>query len=112
MLQRLIGCFLVVLLASCESFDLDRKSFPVCGKPRAAIGVTKDRLDVTFFLREPEGTIDIATWDPGDGKNVIRTGSRVTYNYEEAGTYTVKLVLVNTCDDTYTISQEVTVTPR
>ncbi|QKZ15141.1 PKD domain-containing protein [Spirosoma sp. KUDC1026] len=112
MLQRVIWFFLFVLLAGCEPFDLERKNFPVCSTPRAAIGVVKDRLDVTFFLQDPEGTIDIATWDPGDGKNVIRTGSRVTYNYEKAGSYTVKLVLVNTCDDSYTISQEITVTPR
>jgi PKD repeat protein len=112
MLQRVIWFLLVALLAGCEPFDLDRKNFPVCTAPKAAIGVSKDRLDVTFFLQDPEGTIDIATWDPGDNKNVIRTGSRVTYNYEKAGMYTVKLVLVNACDDNYTISQEITVTPR
>ncbi|QJW90794.1 PKD domain-containing protein [Spirosoma taeanense] len=104
----IVGIILLAL-TGCEPYDLERKRFPVCSKPSAEIGVTIDRLDVTFFLFNPQGDITVAGWDPGDGKGKNRVGPRVTYNYEKAGTYIVTLVLVNACDDTFTTTRDITI---
>lgn len=108
MVKRWLMGGLLLGLTACEPFNLDRKEFPVCGKPSAEIGVTADRLDVTFFLLNPQGDITVAGWDPGDGRGRGRVGPRVTYNYERAGTYTVTLVLVNTCDDQFSTTRQIT----
>ncbi|GAB3019188.1 PKD domain-containing protein [Spirosoma pulveris] len=110
MLRRFSLLLLVLASVACEPFDLEKKNFPVCAKPSAGIGFTFDRLDVTFFLDNPQGDIGIVGWDPGDGKGKNRVGTRVTYNYEKAGIYTVTLVLVNSCDDTFTTTRQITVT--
>lgn len=109
--MRKLVLYLSVWLATmaCEPFDLPRKTFPVCDKPTAEVGYTADLLDVTFFLDNPQGDIGVVGWDPGDGKGKNRVGSRVTYNYDKAGTYTIKLVLVNACDDTFTTTRQITV---
>lgn len=109
MLKRSIFGLLLIVLTGCEPFDLERKNFPVCAKPSASIGFTSDQLDVTFFLENPQGDIGAVGWDAGDGKGKSRVGSRVTYNYDKAGTYTVKLVLANTCDDSFTTTRQITV---
>lgn len=109
MLKRSI-CFVVLLAAmACEPFDLAKKNFPVCAKPSAGIGYTAGFLDVTFFLDNPQGDIGVIGWNPGDGKGVNRVGSRVTYLYDKAGTYTVTLILANSCDDTFTTTRQITV---
>jgi PKD repeat protein len=94
---------------ACEPFDLTRKNFPVCATPSADIGIVADQLDVTFYLDNPQGDIGVVGWDPGDGKGVTRVGTRVTYNYEKAGTYTVSFVIVNACDDRITRTKQLTV---
>jgi PKD repeat protein len=109
MLKRSIFWLLVLTLTGCEPFDLERKNFPVCAKPSATIGFIIDELDVTFFLENAQGDIGIVGWDPGDGKGVNRIGTRVTYNYQKAGTYTVSIAIGNTCDDTYTTTRQITV---
>ena len=104
-----VYCLLLVGLMACEPFDLTKKNFPACIKPTADIGVTIDRLDVTLFLKDQQGDIGAVGWDPGDGKGKNRMGARVTYNYEKAGTYTVTMVLVNSCDDKFTKTAQITV---
>ncbi len=105
-----ISYLLLLTLTACEPFDLAKKNFPACTKPTADIGVTIDRLDVTFFLDKPQGDIGAVGWDPGDGKGRNRVGARVTYNYEKAGKYTITMLLVNSCDDKFTLTKEITVT--
>ena len=100
---------MLLALTACEPFDLTKKNFSACIKPTANIGVTVDRLDVTLFLDNPQGDIGAVGWDPGDNKGKNRVGARVTYNYERAGKYTVTMVLVNSCDDKFTKTQEITV---
>jgi PKD repeat protein len=107
-LSIVYSLFLVGLTA-CEPFDLSKKNFPACTKPTADIGVTIDRLDVTLFLKDQQGDIGAVGWDPGDGKGKSRLGARVTYNYEKAGTYTITMVLVNSCDDKFTKTAQITV---
>lgn len=107
--RRSVYCLMLLALTACEPFDLTKKNFPACAKPRADIGVTVDRLDVTFFVKDPQGDIGVVGWDPGDGKGKNRVGTRVTYNYEKAGTYTVSMVLVNSCDDKFAVTAPVTV---
>lgn len=109
MLRRCLYLFVLLALMACEPFDLTRKNFPVCAKPSADIGIISDRLDVTFYLENPQGDIGVVGWDPGDGKGRTRVGTRVTYNYEKAGTYTVSLVIVNACDDKITRTKQLTV---
>ena len=108
-MRKLFVFLLLLVLTACEPFDLTHKTFPTCTKPTAGIGVTIGQLDVTFFLDNPQGDIGGAGWDPGDGKGRSRVGTRVTYVYDQPGTYTVTLVLVNTCDDKYTITRTITV---
>lgn len=110
MLHRSFCCLLLLALTACEPFDLTQKNFPTCIKPTAEIGYTADRLDVTLFLKDQQGDITTVGWDPGDGKGKNRVGTRVTYNYEKAGKYTVSMVLVNACDDKFTKTAEITVT--
>jgi hypothetical protein len=109
MIKRSVLGLLLLVVTGCEPFDLERKSFPVCVKPQAGIGFTSDQLDVTFFLENPQGDIGAIGWDAGDGKGKNRSGTRVTYNYDKAGTYTVTLVLVNKCDDTFRVTRQITV---
>ncbi|AQG82276.1 PKD domain-containing protein [Spirosoma montaniterrae] len=109
MRQCVLYFLLLTSLTACEPFDLTRKNFPVCAKPSADIGITIDRLDVTFFVENPQGDIGAIGWDPGDGRGINRVGSRVTYNYAQPGTYTVTLTLVNSCDDKFTLSRIITV---
>ena len=99
-----------MVLTGCEPFDLTKKNFPACVKPTADIGFTTDRLDVTLFLKDPQGDIGAVGWDPGDSKGKNRVGARVTYNYEKMGTYVVTMVLVNSCDDKFTKTAQITVT--
>lgn len=110
MRKEFICCLLLMALTGCEPFDLERKAFPICAKPSADIGYSADRLDVTLFLENTVGDIGVVGWDPGDGSGRNRVGPRVTYNYQQAGTYTVTVVIVNSCDDTYKTLRRITVT--
>lgn len=105
------GLYLLLLTVTlaCEPYDLTKKNFPTCAKPYADIGYTVGKLDVTFFLANPQGDIGVAGWDPGDGKGVSRVGSRVTYTYDKPGTYTITLALANACDDKFTTTRPITV---
>ncbi|MBD2704482.1 PKD domain-containing protein [Spirosoma sp. BT702] len=109
MLQRCFCMLVLLVMMACEPFDLEKKNFPTCVPPKAAIGVSIGRLDVTFFLENQEGDIGVAGWDPGDGKGKGRVGTRVTYTYEKAGEYNVTLVLANECDDKFTTTRKITV---
>ena len=110
MRQHLVYCLILLALTACEPFDLTKKNFPACTKPTADIGYTADRLDITLFLTNPQGDIGAVGWDAGDGKNKSRVGARVTYNYDKAGTYTVTMTLVNSCDDKFITTKQITVT--
>lgn len=109
MLKRSIYLLVLVTMMACEPFDLTKKTFPTCAKPSAGIGYTVGLLDVTFFLDNPQGDIGVVGWNPGDGKGKSRVGSRVTYIYDKAGTYTITLVLANSCDDNFTTTRQITV---
>ena len=109
MRKRCLYLGMLLTMLACEPFDLPKKNFPVCAKPYADIGYTAGLLDVTFFLNNPQGDIGIVGWDPGDGKGVRRVGTRVTYIYDKAGTYTVSLLIANSCDDTFTTTLPITV---
>ncbi len=109
MLKNAFFFLALILLTACEPFDLTRKEFPTCVPPRADIGINTGRLDVTFYLIDPQGDIGVVGWDPGDGKGRSRVGSRVTYIYDQPGTYTVTLTLANQCDDRFTETEQITV---
>lgn len=104
----LLFLFLMALTA-CEPFDLTRRQFPICATPQADIGVTIGQLDVTFFLIDAQGDIGAVAWEPGDGKGRNRVGTRVTYVYDQPGTYIVTLTLLNQCDDRTTMTKTITV---
>ncbi|RAK03018.1 PKD domain-containing protein [Larkinella arboricola] len=111
-LNFIMKVFIALILTSlcffsCEPFDLDQKSFPVCEKPEGIIGFTVSKLEVTFYLENPKGDIGAVGWDLGDGRN--RSGNQFTVIYQKPGTYNVSMVLANQCDDRYTATQLVTV---
>lgn len=109
MVKRCV-CFLIGLaVVACEPFDLKKKNFPVCAKPAAGIGYSIGRLDVTFFLDNPQGDIGVVGWDPGDNRGVSRVGTRVTYTYDKPGTYTITMTIANACDDKFITTRPVTV---
>lgn len=101
---------LLLGLSACEPFDLAKKNFIVCAKPSADVGYTSSQLGVTLFLDNPQGDIDVVGWDAGDGSGKSRAGDRVTYFYDQPGTYTVTLTIANSCDDRFTKTQQITVT--
>lgn len=114
-MQRSHVVWLVMLLGlvACEPYNLKRKDFPddpTCIAPRAKIGYTADQLDVTFFLEEPEGTIEVVGWYPDiANRNFTRVGNRVTYRYSRPGRYTVEAVINNRCNIGFTTTREITV---
>ncbi len=91
----------------CESYNLQRATFPACGKPSATIGVTTDQLEATLFLTDKQGDIGVIGWAMGDGRN--KTGDQVKVAYGKPGTYTVTVILANACDDKFTTSRPITV---
>lgn len=109
MLIRFLCWLGLVGLMACEPFDLERRTFPTCQKPSADIGATITGRDVTFFLQNPQGDIGTAGWDPGDGSGSARVGTRVTYSYANAGTYTVTLRIINLCDDQFSTTRTLTI---
>lgn len=107
--KRFIYLLVGLATMACEPFDLTKKTFPACAKPTAGIGYTVGHLDATFYLENPQGDIGAVGWDPGDGSGKSRVGTRVTYNYAKAGTYTVTLTLANACDDNFSTTKQITV---
>lgn len=106
--RLLVSGALVWLSLGCESYNLERATFPVCGKPSATIQYTPDRLEVVFWLGDKQGDIGAIGWYLGDGR--YKTGERIKIAYTQPGNYTVTLVLANACDDTFTTTLPITVT--
>ena len=107
---RQIGTGLLLLAwltTGCDSYSLQRASFPVCAKPSATIGVQTDRLEATLFLADKQGDVGAVGWDLGDGRN--KMGDRIKVAYDKPGTYTVTAILANPCDDKFTTSRPITV---
>jgi hypothetical protein len=94
-------------LQACEPFNLERHSFKTCEKPSAAIAYIADDLTVEFFLAEEKGEIGSVGWDLGDGQN--RVGKRFVYGYQKPGTYTVSILIANSCNDVVKVSKQITV---
>ncbi|WP_234734981.1 PKD domain-containing protein [Tellurirhabdus bombi] len=107
---KIVPIFSILLLicTSCEPFNLEKKEFATCTKPTAKIGQNAFRLQVEFFVEDPQGDIGAVGWDLGDGQRKI--GNRFTYIYTKPGTYTVNLTLANQCNDTFTTTRTITVT--
>jgi PKD repeat protein len=107
---KIVTIFSIFLLTctSCEPFNLEEKKFATCTKPTAKIGATTYRLQVEFFVDDPQGDIGAVGWDLGDGQHKI--GNRFTYMYTKPGTYTVNLTLANQCNDSFSVTRTITVT--
>ena len=108
-MRKLYVYFLLLTtgLQACEPFNLERKEFQVCEKPSAAIAYETDELTVEFFLNEEKGEIGSVGWDLGDGQN--RVGKRFVYGYKKPGTYTVAIVIANSCNDVFRTSKQIKV---
>lgn len=108
MIKR-IGWLLTItsLFSACEPFDLNRFEFPKCHSPRAGIAYKQDLLDVEFSLDTPTGDIGSVGWDLGDGRT--RVGNPVYHNYAKPGTYTVTIVVSNSCNDVFRTSRTIKV---
>lgn len=103
--------FLLILtgLQACEPYNLERNTFKVCEKPSATIAYIAEGLTVEFYLTGEKGEIGSVGWDLGDGQN--RVGKRFVYGYQKAGTYTVSILMANSCNDLVKTSTQITVKP-
>lgn len=98
----LAGC-----LQACEPFNLKRQEFRACEKPSANIAYEIDELTVEFYLSEEKGEIGSVGWDLGNGQN--RVGKRFVYGYSKPGTYTVAIVVANSCNDVFRTTKQIKV---
>lgn len=106
-MRKLYFLLVAVGLQACEPFNLERKDFQVCVKPSASIAYETDLLTVEFFLNDEKGEIGSVGWDLGNGQN--RVGKRFVYGYAKPGTYTVSIVIVNSCNDIFRTSRQIKV---
>jgi hypothetical protein len=106
MIKR-IGWLLTLtgLFSACEPYDLRRFEFPKCQPPQAGIAYKQDLLDVEFKLDKPTGDIGSVGWDLGDGRT--RVGNPVYHSYVKPGTYTVTIVIANSCNDVFRTTRTV-----
>ncbi len=109
MMIKRIGplCFILCLFAACEPYDLRRFDFPKCQAPEAGIRFKQDLLEVEFSLTNPRGDIGSVGWDLGDGRT--RVGNPVYHRYAKPGTYTVSIVIANSCNDVFRTSRTITI---
>lgn len=100
------------LLWACEPWDLPgRKSKRNCEKPSGTIEATIQQRRVDFSIGNSSGTIDKVSWDFGNGTTTETTSLTATQTYAASGTYTVRVVLSNSCGSSYetTIIRSLTV---
>lgn len=107
-ISLLILSFLCVFLISCEPWNLERKTFPICNQPNAKITLSITNLTVNFALSNLEGPITKILWNFGDGNSSDQI-SNFSYTYKNTGTYTIKVSVFNACDDRKDYSFSVTV---
>ena len=62
-----------------------------------------------FFSKIHRVILVLLVGTPATAKAKVAVGSRVTYTYDKAGTYTVTLTLANSCDDNFTTTRQITV---
>jgi len=103
----LLICFLV---ASCKSWDFERKTFLRCTTPSAQIEASPNQLTVAFALNQVSGDISNITWNFGTGTPVSGTEQTRSVTYPQPGTYTVTAELTNLCGQRTTATTTVTVT--
>lgn len=80
--------------------------------PTAAFDVDKAGLEVAVDAgdsTDPDGSIVSYTWDFGDGSN--GAGVNAEHRYDEAGTYTIKLIVTDNKGATDQVTHNVTVAP-
>lgn len=108
MIKR-VGWLLTVtsLFLGCEPLELSRFEFPKCQTPQAGIAYKQDLLDVELSLVAPTGDIGSVGWDLGDGRT--RVGNPIYHRYAKPGTYTVTIIVANSCDDVFRMSRSIKV---
>jgi len=105
----LVGIVVCLIFAcGCSTPDGGKVNMP----PDASIStdVTPGSLTVHFDgsgSRDSDGTIELFTWDFGDGTS--DTGSTVDHTYSQPGTYPVKLTVTDNRGGMGTASTAVTV---
>ena len=101
--------FVLTLLAGCEPFNLQRLERTACVAPSANVGASVARLQADLFADRPTGDVSTISWTFGDGRGLPQQGSRVTYLYDRAGSYTVTMTLTNRCKQVFTANRTITV---
>ncbi|MGV3556520.1 LamG-like jellyroll fold domain-containing protein [Larkinella arboricola] len=76
-------------------------------KPAGSLNAQIQQKKVDFSISNSAGTIDKVTWDFGNGSTTVTTGLTVSYTYPEAGSFSVKATLSNTCDNETILSRTV-----
>ncbi|MES2557964.1 MAG: PKD domain-containing protein [Bacteroidota bacterium] len=102
------GTYNVCLIAenSCGYNDTICQTVTVCGTPTASYSSTPDQLSVDF-TDQSSGNPFTWVWDFGDGNT--STQQNTQHVYGAPGTYTACLIASNSCGNSDTICQSVTV---
>lgn len=103
------GIYQVILVAAnaCGLLDSSTQTLVVCGFPSAVMNSSSNGLNATFDGSSSVGVGMSYTWDFGDGN--VGTGMNAGNTYLTAGTYSVLLIVTDTCGSADTTSQVITV---
>lgn len=95
-------------LWSCETWELPgRKTQRNCEKPTGSLNAQLQQKKVNFSIANSGGTIDKVTWEFGTGSTTVTTGLTASFTYPQAGSYSVKATLSNTCGNETVLSRTV-----
>jgi PKD repeat protein len=100
----------LILACGCSSPNTDGGQSNVQPVASVSTDVTAGTMTVHFDgsgSRDSDGTIELFTWNFGDGTS--DTGSTVDHTYTQAGTYTVTLTLTDNRGGVGTASRAITV---
>lgn len=103
----------LLFLASC-SFDQlpGRKTLRDCPKPSAVIQFVADPsnpLRYTIKLDQVNGEAETVVWTIGNETKTLKPGESQTINFIQPGTYPIKAVLQNVCNNNTTIEQSLSI---
>lgn len=108
-MRRICLLFSLILLLSCDPYNLERINFNNCVPPSALVGATVTKLQAELFAERPTGEAGTINWTFGDGRGLPQRGTRVTYLYDRPGSYTVTMTITNRCNQTFTATRTIAV---
>lgn len=98
-----------VVYNDCGNVDSLSHSFSYCDQTTSNYLYTFNGLTVDLDASGSQGTGLTYYWTLGDGTTAV--GATPTHTYASSGTYTIDLLLVNSCGDSSTVQFDITVCP-